>query len=223
MSRQIKEELREILPEHTKIYIMYGATEASARLTCLEAESFGAKIDSIGKPVSGVTLRILDAKGQDTPVGEIGELVTSGSNIMQGYWKDEEATENVLNRNGYYTGDIGFQDKEGFYYVTGRKDNLLKVGGYRINPQEIEDILLETELLIEVVVLGIADDLLGNKLVALTVPKNGECSENLILSQCAKRLPKYKVPGEIKKIRSLPKSAGGKVDRTKCLEVISKL
>ena len=85
-------ELREVLPEHTQIYIMYGATEASARLTYLEPERYQQKIGSIGKPIPGVTLQILDEDGRQMPAGSTGELVASGSNIMQGYWKDQETT-----------------------------------------------------------------------------------------------------------------------------------
>ena len=220
MSRQIKEDLSSILPDHTKIYIMYGATEASARLTYLEPDRFKEKIDSIGKPISGVNLKILDGKGHKVPVGQIGELIAEGPNIMQGYWKDESATTEVLNSNGYHTGDLGYQDSEGYFYVVGREDNLLKVGGHRINLQEIEDALLATGVVIEATVLGIEDDLLGHRLIAVIVPAISDCNKNQILELCAERLPKYKLPGEIKLVRALPKSTSGKIDRTKCVELI---
>ena len=154
MPRPIKEELRKALPDHTEIFIMYGATEAAARLSYLEPGRFADKIDSIGKAIPGVTLRVLDAEGKELPVGEVGELVGSGDNIMKGYWKDPEATAKALDQNGYHTGDLCFQDKDGFFFLVGRKDNLLKVGGHRISPQEIEDTLMETKLFQEVVVLG---------------------------------------------------------------------
>lgn len=219
MSRQIKEELRRVLPEHTKIYIMYGATEASARLTYLEPERFSDKMDSIGKPIPGVQIRVLDPFGKEQPPGELGELVAYGPNIMQGYWKDPEATSRVLNRNGYHTGDLCYKDSEGFFFVQGRRDNLLKVGGHRINPQEIEDVILASGLVIEAVVLGVPDKLLGHKLVALVSPKNESCSKNLVLGYCAQTLPKYKVPGSVRLLRALPKSSIGKIDRSKCMEI----
>ena len=100
MSRQIKEELRRVLPAHTKIFIMYGATEASARLTYLESDRFSHKIDSIGKSIEGVTLKIFDDKGKEAHSGQIGDLVASGDNIMIGYWKDPESTAKVLDQNG---------------------------------------------------------------------------------------------------------------------------
>ena len=221
MSRKLKEELRQVLPKNTKIYIMYGATEASARLTYLEPDRFEAKLDSIGKPISGVTIRVLDENGVEVPIGQTGELVAAGPNIMQGYWKDVKSTARVLNGNGYHTGDLGYKDKEGYFYVTGRKDNLLKIGGHRINPQEIEDALMETGLVIEAAILGIPDELLGSKLIAVATPKNEDCSADRILSICSEKLPRFKLPGEIILSRSLPKNTSGKIDRTRCLELIS--
>ena len=219
MSAAIKQELRRVLPEHTKIYVMYGATEASARLAYLEPERFEEKMDSIGKPIPGVTLRVLGPDGSEVPLGETGELVCQGPNVTMGYWKDEAFTAKALDEKGYHTGDLGYQDEDGYFYLEGRKDDLLKVGGHRINPQEIEDALMETKLVIETAVLGHPDPLLGQKLVALACPKNGDCTENVILSHCAQKLPKYKMPSEIKLLRSLPKSSSGKIDRAKCLEL----
>jgi acyl-coenzyme A synthetase/AMP-(fatty) acid ligase len=138
---------------------------------------------------------------------------------MQGYWKDAEATAKALDRNGYHTGDLGYRDEEGYFYVIGRKDNLLKVGGHRINPQEIEDAFMETGLLTETIVLGIPDDLLGHKLIAVGVAKNGDVTIPRMLSECAKRLPKHKLPHDVKLVRALPKNSSGKIDRTKCCEI----
>jgi long-chain acyl-CoA synthetase len=219
MSDPIKQELRRVLPEHTKIYIMYGATEASARLTYLDPERFEDKMSSIGKPIPGVTLKVLGHEKGEVSVGQSGELVGQGPNIMLGYWKDNEGTAKVLDKHGYHTGDFGHQDADGYFFVTGRKDNLLKVGGHRINPQEVEDALMGTQLAIEAVVLGQPDALLGHRLVALACPKNGDCSESLILNECLKRLPRYKVPSEVKLLRSLPKNTSGKIDRARCLEL----
>ena len=221
MSFQIKDELRKTLPAHTEIYIMYGATEASARLTYLEPEHLYDRKDSIGKAIPGVTVRIMGADNKEVSPGRIGEVVGAGANIMQGYWKDKQATERVLDKNGYHTGDLGYQDKEGFLYVVGRKDNLLKVGGHRINPQEIEDAIMESGLVIEAVVLGLPDELLGDKLVAIATPKDGDVNESHILSKCAQKLPRYKLPGSVILVKGLPKINSGKINRSKCLEFIT--
>ncbi len=221
MSPEIKAELRRILPDHTQIYVMYGATEAGARLSYLEPDRFFDKSGSIGKAIPGVTLRVINEKGEEARVEEVGELVATGDNIMRGYWRDPEATAKALDHFGYHTGDLAYRDAEGFFYVVGRKDNLLKVGGHRINPQEIEDVLMETKLAREVAVIGVPDPLLGNKLIALVAPKNGECSEREILRYCAEKLPKYKAPSKVQFVRALPKSANRKIDRAKCAEMIT--
>ena len=220
MSKKIKKELKKVLPDHTEIYIMYGATEASARLTYLEPQKYDEKINSIGKPIPGVTIRVLDENGMEIPFGHTGELVASGKNIMQGYWKDLETTDKVLDKHGYHTGDQGYMDEEGYFYLKGRKDNIIKVGGHRINIQEIEDGFMETDLVIEAFVTSITDDLLGNKLIAIVTPKKNETSENMIMLQCAKKLPKYKLPGIIKNVKAIPKQSNGKIDREKCLKLI---
>jgi len=221
MARQLKKDLPRVLPEHTKIYIMYGATEAGARLTYLEPERYQDKMDSIGKAIPNVTIRVMDKKGNAVKQGTKGELVAAGDNIFMGYWKDQDATTKVLDDLGYHTGDTGYQDEDGYFYVTGRKDDLVKVGGHRVNPQEVEDAIVATKLVIEAAVLGVPDDLLGNKLVAMAVSKNGEVSEQAILGACSEHLPKYKMPESIKLLRSLPKYPSGKVDRAKCLKMIN--
>lgn len=221
MARSIKTALRETLPAHTQVCIMYGATEASARLAWLDPEWFDRKIDSIGRAIPGVTLKILDANGAEVPRGEKGEVVAGGPNITRGYWKDPHATKKVLDDHGYHTGDIGWQDEEGFIFLEGRKDNLLKVGGHRINPREVEDALLATELAVEAAVVGVADELLGKRLSALIVPLNGDAVPEAIIKKCAGLLPKYKMPSELHFVRSLPKNANGKVDRERCLDVFT--
>jgi len=220
MPRQIKEELRRALPDHTDIYIMYGATEASARLTYLPPSRFAEKIESIGVAIPGVTMRVVDANGTELPVGETGELAGSGSNIMQGYWMDEELSRKVLSHNGYHTGDLGYIDKDGFFYLVGRKDSMIKSGGHRINPQEVEDALIATGLLVEAAVVGVPDDMLGYRLAAFAVAINDETSESEVLAECSLLLPKYKVPSELRLIKSLPKKSSGKIDKAACSAMI---
>ena len=216
MSRQIKQDLRKALPEHTDIFIMYGATEASARLSYLDPKDFDRKIDSIGMAISEVTLRVIDESGSVLPPGQTGELAASGPNIMKGYWRDPETTARVLDQNGYHTGDLSYMDDEGYFYLVGRKDNLLKISGHRINPQEIEDVIMGSGLTVEVAVIGMPDELRGNKLIAVAVPIENTYAPDMILQYCTEKLPKYKIPDEVKFIRALPKKASGKIDRTQC-------
>ena len=222
MSREIKEKLLRALPPQTRLFVMYGATEASARLTYVEPERLASKIDSIGRAIPGVSVRVLDEQGRELPPGESGELVASGANIMQGYWRDPQATAAVLDQNGYHTGDLGYQDEDGYLFVTGRKDDLLKVGGHRIDPQEIEDALMATGLLLEVAVLGVEDELLGKRLVALAVPLDRETGASRVLSLCLAQLPRHKLPTELRFVGALPKYASSKIDRAGCLVLFRK-
>jgi acyl-CoA synthetase (AMP-forming)/AMP-acid ligase II len=222
MTKSLKRSLRKTLPTHTQLVIMYGATEASARLTYLDPIHFESKIDSIGKPIPGVSIRLLDENAKQVPDGRQGELVASGPNIMQGYWKAPEETARVLTDGSYRTGDIGFRDADGFLYIKQRKDDLLKVGGHRINPTEIEELLMATDQLIETAVVGLPDKLMGNKLMALIVAKNENCDTKSLMEACIKGLPKHKQPTKIIPVRALPKKASGKIDKTKCRQIASK-
>jgi acyl-CoA synthetase (AMP-forming)/AMP-acid ligase II len=216
MSKAIKDELRRVLPSHTEIVIMYGATEAAARLSYLEPTRFADKMESIGKAIPGVELKVVKEDGHDASVGEVGELVARGSNIMPGYLNRPEATAKALVNGWYHTGDQAYMDDEGYFFVVGRQDDLLKVGGHRISPQDVEDVLMESGLFIEAAVLGMPDELLGNKLVVLGAPTNSGCEENTILAYCADCLPKFKVPSEVRFAKSLPKKTSGKIDRKAC-------
>ncbi|RJQ84707.1 MAG: AMP-dependent synthetase [Desulfobacteraceae bacterium] len=218
MAASIKRILVKALPPHTQVVVMYGATEASARLAYLDPAFLETKIESIGKPIPEVSIRVLDDMGREVPDGSEGELVARGPNIMLGYWKDPQETARVLDQHGYHTGDIGFRDADGFLYVRRRKDGLLKVGGHRINPIEIEDFLMATELVIECAVVGLPDKLSGRKLSALVVPRDEAVDSETLNRLCAGGLPNHKRPADIIMIRSLPKNASGKIDLEKCIE-----
>lgn len=220
MARHTKEALLKALPEHTKLYVMYGATEASARLSYVEPDRLREKIDSIGIPIPGVEMSVLGEEGEELPPGQIGELVARGSNIMIGYWKDPESTARALSPHGYRTGDIGYQDDDGYFYVVGRRDNQLKVAGHRVNPQEIEDALVATDLVVECAVLGIPDPLAGHRLVAVAVPIDNATAERDVLKRCAQALPRHKLPAEIHFAKSLPKNSSGKIDRRACMALL---
>jgi long-chain acyl-CoA synthetase len=220
MPRHVKLELLKILPRHTQLVVMYGATEASARLTYVPAGRLRSKIDSIGKPISGVTIDVLSPEGNVLEPGETGELVARGDNIMLGYYRDEEATKKALDRHGYHTGDRGYRDDEGFLYVTGRKDEQIKVGGHRINPREIEDTIAESGLAIESIVFTNPDSLIEDKLVGMAVPiREAADTVRNILAYCHKKLAKYKVPESLLLVDAIPKNSSGKLDRSKSLSL----
>lgn len=220
MPRSVKLALLEALPPQTKLVVMYGATEASARLTYLPPEFLRAKIDSIGRPIPGVTMDVVSPDGQVLGPDENGELVARGENIMLGYYRDDEATRRVLDRHGYHTGDLGFRDEDGFFFVTGRKDNQVKIDGHRINLREIEDVIMESGQAIEGLVFAVPDGSRDLMLAGLTVPKeDGARSGDFILEYCRSKLPKYKVPRLLYAIDAIPKNSSGKPDRAKALQL----
>lgn len=221
MPRHVKLELLKTLPTHARLVVMYGATEASARLTYVPPERLEAKIDSIGIPIAGVTMSVMSPEGKILGPGETGELVARGENIMLGYYKDEEATKRVLDTQGYHTGDLGYRDEDGFLYVTGRIDDQLKVGGHRVNPQEIEDTIVESGLAAECLVFGIPDPLQGQRLAGLVVPirKTADTVEG-ILKYCGAKLPKFKVPGSLLLVEAIPKTSSGKPDRARSVRLL---
>jgi long-chain acyl-CoA synthetase len=220
LAKQIKLELFKALPDHTQFIVMYGATEASARLTYVPPEYLESKLDSIGVPISGVTIDVLSPEGKVARPGEVGELVARGENIMLGYYKDKDATNRVLDRHGYHTGDLGYYDDEGFFFLTGRMDSQIKVKGYRIDPQEIEDIVIESGLAIECIILMAPDLIMGNKLVGLAVPlKETSDAAGRMIDYCRRTLPKHKIPEHILLVDAIPKNSNGKPDRLRSLEL----
>lgn len=220
MPRTLKLDLRSALPNHTDIYIMYGATEASARLSYLPPEYYLSKIDSIGIPIPGVGLDIVDNQGKTAVRGDSGELRASGPNIMQGYWGDDESTRNVIKGNSYFTGDIGYQDEDGFIFLTGRKDIQLKVRGHKVNPQLVEDIITSSENVLEAVVFGIEDELDGQRLIAFIVGIREGSDVEAAVRMKIKSLTSFKRPSEIHWIKALPKTANSKTDRSRCLQLL---
>jgi len=198
-----------------KLFIMYGATEASARLSYLDPKELTRKWGSIGKAIPNVDLFVADEEGRELPQGEVGELVARGSNFMSGYWKDQEETEKVMRHGLYYTGDLGRMDEEGFLYVVGRTKDMIKVGGERVSAKEIEEIILELKSVQETAVIGVDDPILGEAIKAFVIgaPGNGLNADD-VSGHCKKRLPPFKVPKFVEIVTELPKNESGKIMKT---------
>ncbi|MBZ5640485.1 MAG: acyl--CoA ligase [Acidobacteriia bacterium] len=213
MAPELTRRLIEALPGK-EIYIMYGATEASARLSYLEPADLPRKIGSIGKAIPNVELRVLRDDGAEVEIGEIGEIVARGSNIMEGYWNAPEETAAVLDENGYHTGDLGRRDEEGFLYVVGRKREMIKSGAHRISPKEIEEVLVEHPAVHEAAVVGVPDEILGESIAAFVTLRPGHPQDGAgILAWCRERLPAYKIPTTLRSLREFPRNASGKIDK----------
>ena len=198
-----------------RIFIMYGATEAAARLSYLDPAELPRKLGSIGKAIPDVELRVLRDDGTEAGVGETGEIVARGPNIMEGYWNDPGETAEVLDARGYHTGDLGRRDDEGFLYVVGRKREMIKSGAHRISPKEIEEVLVEHPAVDEAAVIGRPDEILGEAIVAFVTlrPAAEEVASDSMLDWCRRRLPPYKVPERIRVLSEFPRNASGKIDK----------
>ncbi|MCA9727213.1 MAG: AMP-binding protein, partial [Candidatus Eisenbacteria bacterium] len=196
------------------VFVMYGATEASARLTYLDPCELPGHVGSIGKEISGVTIRILREDGTEAAPGEPGELVAQGENLMSGYWNDPEETRQVLGPDGLRTGDLAYRDAEGFLYIVGRKKEMIKCGAHRVSPQEVEETLMEHAAVLEAAVIGVPDPILGEAIRAYVVVSDPQPDLVAELRRHAgDRLPEYKVPGTIELRRELPKNASGKIQK----------
>jgi long-chain acyl-CoA synthetase len=199
--------LRSILP-NTKIFIMYGQTEASARLAYLPPELLSRKIGSIGIAIPGVELRVVNEQGDEVTGDEIGEIVARGPNIMQGYLNRD--SDQALRGGWLHTGDMARRDRDEFIYVVARKSDFLKVGSYRISPGEIEEVIGELPGVEDVACVSTEDELLGEAVVACVCWSPQFFDAGLIRSHCMGKLPSYKVPKYVIHEPDIPRTASGK-------------
>jgi acyl-CoA synthetase (AMP-forming)/AMP-acid ligase II len=205
-------ELQRALPK-TKIFVMYGQTEGTSRLSYLPPEMLERKTGSIGKGIPGVRLRVLDQRGVPVAPGEVGEIVADGGNVALGYWGAPRESATVFREGRLYTGDLATIDSEGFIYIVGRAKDFVKCGGKRVSCRQLEEQLLEFDPLLEAAVIGIPDDLWGEAIKAFVVPRTADgCELKERVSQfCKERLPPQLVPREIVVLDALPKNSAGKV------------
>lgn len=194
-------------------FIMYGQTEATARLTYLSPEFTIDKLGSIGKPISGVEYKILNDEGVELGPEENGELVVKGGNIMLGYYKDPEATSSKLKKGWLFTGDVAKIDNDGFLYIVARKSEFIKVRGKRVSPKEIEDILFSFSAVIDCSVQGIEDELYGEAIkvdIIVRPETNKEELKNMMLQECKSKLAPYKVPSYFSFVDDIKLNSSGK-------------
>jgi len=207
------ERLKKELPD-IKFFVMYGQTEGAARLAYLPPELLDKKLGSIGKAIPGIKLEVQDKHGNQCPPHVTGEIRAKGDNIMLGYWKDPETTNMVISDGWLKTGDLAHYDEDGYIYIDGRSSEMIKSGAHRISPKEIEEVILEMDGVSEVAVIGVQDELLGQIIKAVIVPKTGvEIKKLQLLSHCKENLANFKVPKLLDFVDSLPKTPSGKIKR----------
>jgi acyl-CoA ligase (AMP-forming) (exosortase A-associated) len=221
------DELRRLLePAGTKIYLMYGLTEAF-RSTYLPPEEVDRGSTCIGKAIPDTEILVINKDGQECAPGEVGELVHRGPTVAMGYWGKEEATRKAYRPNPVappelldvervvYSGDLVKRDEEGFLYFLGREDAMIKSQGYRLSPEEVENLLIGSGHVREACAFGIPDPDLGHEVMAVVSLKDGrdESAVEEIREYVISNGPPYMVPKEIFVQDELPKTGSGKIDR----------
>jgi long-chain acyl-CoA synthetase len=199
----------------------YGLTESSP-VTHANPLYGVRKVGSIGVPLPNTDAKIVDlATGEDMPIGQIGELVVRGPQVMQGYWgqTNSDDMESVLKDGWLYTGDVAVMDDDGYFQIISRKRDTIMAGNYSVYPRDIEEVLYENSKVMEVAVVGVASAESGQKVKAFVVPRPGTTlSKEELLDLCRRRLEAYAVPWDIEFRQSLPKSFVGKVLRRLLVE-----
>lgn len=189
----------------------YGLSEASAALTGHSAD-IEIRPGSVGKPLPGVELQIVNEQGQPVPVGEVGEVIARGSNVMKGYYNLPEETAAAIRDGWLHTGDMGRFDEDGYVYIVERKKDLIIRGGFNIYPRDVEEVLATHPTVIEVAVVGIPSEKMGEEVKAFVVTRTPVEADEL-MAYCRERLANYKTPKEIEFVSALPRNAIGKIDK----------
>jgi long-chain acyl-CoA synthetase len=196
-----------------KLFVMYGQTEATSRLSYLPPER-ADKHGSIGIAIPGVELAVVDEAGRALADGQTGHLVARGDNVTPGYFDEPEQTAAILHDGWLWTGDLASRDADGFFFHRGRVKQMLKVGGYRVNPMELELIVAQHPDVAEAAVVGVSDALMGEVPAAFVVPVPGRApSEDAIRKFCRGRMPSYCIPATVRFVEALPRNRAGKLQR----------
>lgn len=197
---------------HVRISEGYGLSEASP-VTCFNPIDRDRKPGSIGTNIVNVENKVVNELGEEVPVGEVGELIVRGPNVMKGYYKMPEETENAIRDGWLYTGDLARQDEEGYFFIVDRKKDTIIVGGYNVYPREVEEVLFGHPGVIEAAVIGVPDPNFGEEVLAFVVKKDASLTEEQIQSFCSEKLAKFKIPKRIEFLEELPKNTTGKILR----------
>jgi long-chain acyl-CoA synthetase len=201
------------------IHNIYGLTETTSPSHCVPIGT-RAPVDpgsgalSVGVPIFNTIVRVVDERGHDVDPGQIGEFVTSGPQVVDGYWQKPEETEHAIPGGALHTGDVGFMDEHGWFYLVDRKKDLINAAGYKVWPRDVEDVLYGHDAVREAAVVGIPDAYRGETVKAFVSLKPGAAvTEEALIAFCRERMAAYKYPRQIEFVDDLPKTASGKILR----------
>ncbi|MBP3985869.1 acyl--CoA ligase [Pseudoxanthomonas helianthi] len=221
MSPALTRRLREVLPE-PRLFVMYGQTEATSRISWLPPERLDDKPGSVGIPVAGTRWKIVGEDGREVGPGESGEVCVRGPGVMPGYWNNPQATATALRDGWLHTGDLGWLDGDGYLYLHGRRSDMIKTGAHRVHPLDVEEVIAELPDVREVAVVGVDDEVLGQVVGAYVVSSDASMprASDRIKAHCRARLAAYKIPRHVTFVDALPRTASGKVRRAQLTETI---
>ncbi|HEX8493653.1 MAG TPA: long-chain fatty acid--CoA ligase [Pyrinomonadaceae bacterium] len=188
----------------------YGMSESTCRSTFNPPDE-RRRPGSCGLPI-GNEMKIVDENDAEVPVGQLGEIVLRGENILKGYFKNPEATAEAFRGGWFHTGDIGYKDADGFYYIVDRKSDMIIRAGENIYPREIDEVLYSHEAVAAAATIGVPDSLYGEEVAAFVVLKEGaQATEEEIIAFCSERLADYKCPKSVRIVTDIPKGPTGKL------------
>jgi long-chain acyl-CoA synthetase len=194
-----------------KILEGYGLSETSP-VASFNHPHTERKPGSIGTPIEGVEMKLVDDARNDAAKGEVGEIAIRGHNVMKGYWNRPDATAEVMRDGWFHSGDMATVDEDGYYFIVDRKKDMIIRGGYNVYPREIEEVLYEHPAVSEAAVIGVPDESMGEEVGAAIVLRSGqEASADDIRAFVKERVAAYKYPRRIWFLDALPKTATGKI------------
>jgi long-chain acyl-CoA synthetase len=195
---------------HCLVIEGYGLSESTCRSTFNPPDQ-RRRPGSCGMAI-GNEMKIVDEEDTEVPNGEPGEIVLRGENILKGYYKNEEATAMAFRNGWFHTGDIGYRDADGFFYIVDRKSDMIIRGGENIYPREIDEVLYQHPAVAAAATIGIPDPLYGEEVAAFVVIKEERAStEEELISFCRERLADYKCPKTVRLVKDIPKGPTGKL------------
>jgi long-chain acyl-CoA synthetase len=206
------------------VHNIYGLTETTSPSHAVPLDrrapvDEGSGALSVGVPVFNTVVKIVGEDGEELPPGEVGEFVTSGPMVVPGYWEKPEETEHALPGGALKTGDVGFMDADGWFYLVDRKKDQINASGYKVWPREVEDVLYGHPAVREAAVVGVPDEYRGETVKAFVSLKEGESAgEDELIAFCKERMAAYKYPRQVEIIDEVPKTATGKILRRELRE-----
>ena len=206
------EELHRTIP-NAEVFVMYGQTEATARISCLPSERLQEKLGSAGLPLDNVVVRIVDEQGQQLEDGDTGEIHVSGPSICGGYLDEPEATMNKLSEGWLKTGDLGYRDRDGYLWIKGRTSDFVKIRGYRVGLAEVEARVGTVPGVCECAATGVQHPEAGEALALFVVEEDGT-KDGSLLEKVRQALPSQWTCASIKIVPELPRTANGKIARS---------